>query len=687
MLTSVIDQFKIMKRQFSEKYGILFDTAQILFILPLNWTEEQYKDKLHAFLLETEWITPKDNEKKLILIPFISILTETFKVMQKRHLDRERTSLLFAMQPTSEDDKVELSYTYFQMQSAKELIAVSKTLASSDYLLVPSIKSSNSIYLANFQNVMFNAVKQILIGGKHSKDVSDGSAADEDELIRKMVCFLPSISDSAEWDYNKSLDSCAWSVDWDKHQLQDLKSWSCGQFISTLMEDVNIKQYFKQVSDFLKGSLLEYGATKHSPDGIQHVLLYSHFEDQRQDFRHFIKQVLIKEDIILPRDEFIDINTWFSVEYAMQKPYKMIQIANAVLPPVIVNEDTQDDSVFRMDTRSDNLIAPNSFYVQANITDTHTSFILNKVVALPSSKNAAKLFTVQERSVEIEDITETVSHLLWNHYQSISDDKENRHSLFNSCRKHDDIALSFSHYKQFKKGIKELVGYWLETKDTPTSEGLDTYHLVSVIDEQCVCTLNLSRRLLLEVGLKPVIANIAATVTSSLFSNDFFGRYQVSALIVKKDLKTINNPHFSYSYSRFLKEALQRHLRVHQRRISLLFHDNQVDSKITQYLGRGEYSQVSSTTWIFKFDMSPGRAGSSTLGVEEGSGCKRIPALPYASNREGDASMSRYIALTRGEDLPLAGINRNLLLKDCDQLGLGRQTWSEHYTCRLCQSI
>lgn len=178
----------------------------------------------------------------------------------------------------------------------------------------------------------------------------------------------------------------------------------------------------------------------------------------------------------------------------------------------------------------------------------------------------------------------------------------------------------------------------------------------------------------MEVGLKPVIANIAATVTSSLFSNDFFGRYQVSALIVKKDLKTINNPHFSYSYSRFLKEALQRHLRVHQRRISLLFHDNQVDSKITQYLGRGEYSQVSSTTWIFKFDMSPGRAGSSTLGVEEGSGCKRIPALPYASNREGDASMSRYIALTRGEDFPLAGINRNLLLKDCDQLGLGRQT-------------
>ncbi|KAL7330828.1 hypothetical protein PS15p_205720 [Mucor circinelloides] len=671
-----IDHFKEIKQKFSKKYGISFDKAQILFILPVGWTEEQYKYKLLTFFSEAEWITPKDNESKLVMTPFIQVLADDFQksAKQKRHLDRERASLLISMQPASEDDSTKFSCTIFQMQSAKELIAVSRTLASSDFLLAPSIRNSKSIYLANWDNVIHNSVKQIItrIQGKHSKQLIEKYAVGKEDPVLRIVSSLPAIYNTACADYNTGLESCLRGLYWNTYQIQDLRSWSCGQLIATIFADENVKQYFKQVSDFLKSALGEYGSIKNSPDGIQHVLLYNN-STAGPVFRHCIMQELINEDIIQPGNKFIKTSPYNNAMCAMQKSLKMIQIANAILPPVIVNEDTQDDSVFQMDRRSDKLTSTNSFYVQASITDTHISVILNKVVVPPSFKNAAKIFTVQERSVEIEDITGTVSHLLWNHYQSMNDGKENQHSLFKYCQEHDGIVFSFKHYKQFKKDIKKLIVHWFETNDAPTSEGFDTYYFISV-DERCACAVNLSQRLLLEVGLKPAVANIAGAVIGALFSDEFFGLYQISALIVRKNLNIINNLHFSYLFDCLLKKALQGHLQVHRGRISLLFQDKQADSNVTQYLGRGNYSQVSGTTWTFKFEMwrMTGKK-RFTLGLQEDGECKRLltaSSTPGGRHRRLPI-MYEYIALTKGEELPLAGLTRTFLVKNASKVVIG----------------
>lgn len=196
-----IDHFKEIKQKFSKKYGISFDKAQILFILPVGWTEEQYKYKLLTFFSEAEWITPKDNESKLVMTPFIQVLADDFQksAKQKRHLDRERASLLISMQPASEDDSTKFSCTIFQMQSAKELIAVSRTLASSDFLLAPSIRNSKSIYLANWDNVIHNSVKQIItrIQGKHSKQLIEKYAVGKEDPVLRIVSSLPAIYNTA----------------------------------------------------------------------------------------------------------------------------------------------------------------------------------------------------------------------------------------------------------------------------------------------------------------------------------------------------------------------------------------------------------------------------------------------------------------------------------------------------------
>lgn len=191
------------------------------------------------------------------------------------------------------------------------------------------------------------------------------------------------------------------------------------------------------------------------------------------------------------------------------------------------------------------------------------------------------------------------------------------------------------------------------------------------LEEQCTCALKLSQRLLLEVGLRPSIANIAIAITGTLLSNEYFGLYPISALIVKGNVKAGKNMYFSYSLDRLLEEALQKRLQVQHRRVSLLFYDTQVDRNEMQYLGQGGYSQISSTTFTIKIEISSNK-GEIVCALQEDGVCTRIPSRPCCPKwGRYYASASEYLVLARGEDLPLAGINKTFLIKGCDLMTLG----------------
>ncbi|OAC97629.1 hypothetical protein MUCCIDRAFT_116288 [Mucor lusitanicus CBS 277.49] len=557
LLASIRDLFKRAKENLSEAKGISFDTVQILFVMPLDWTEELYKSKLRGFFLDTDWIKPEDNESKLIMIPFIRVLVDDFQQYVSPHnepLSRERTSVLFSVQPANEhgeqtaneDGLVKFSYTFFKMQSAPEMIAVSKTLASSDFWLVPSVMHSDSIQLENLRNVIYNAVRNILarIRGEESTRGLERNTTKEDDpaWIRRSVTL--------------SSVGLKKGIDFEKHQLQDLKSWSIDQLIATILKEANVKQYFEQVCNFYKKATKTYKkATKtyivvrDAPDGIQHILLYNsyHFrvsgDFSGQDFSDWIRDALIEKNIIQPGNEVLDVSH-SSAEVAFQQPYKIMQIANAILPPVIVGDEEQNEPTVQVHEHKDSLITPNSFYVQANIAETQIDFILNKEVS--SSEHAAGLFTVQERSIAVEDIVTAITHSLWNHYQSMLDIQEQQHCLFKRCQDHETMPLLSSNYVEFKRNAEKLIECWFATNDAFSGEKLDSYSLI-LVDQGCSCALKLSQRLLLEVGLKPAVGNLATTITSALFSNDFFGHYQLSTLIV--DFYRCTTTDF-YCYSR-----------------------------------------------------------------------------------------------------------------------------------------
>ncbi|OAC97584.1 hypothetical protein MUCCIDRAFT_86916 [Mucor lusitanicus CBS 277.49] len=531
-LASIRDLFKRTKKKLLKEKGTSLDTAQILFIMPLGWTEEHYKDKIHAFLLDMDWIAPKDNESKLIMIPFIQVLVQEFQRLysEEQNLDSERTSVLFSVQPAikEEGDKTRVNYTFFKMQGAKELIAVSKTLACSDFLLVPSIvppiENNKSIYLADLRDVMYDAVRKIVvrIKGKDPECISNENTIKEEDPLWKIACNIPYSQEHAEGDIARNLGESFQNVNFEMHQLEDLKSWTSSRLRAAVFNDVNVKSYFEQVNNLVEGAL-------DKSDG---------------------RIIQGSKNIYSYNDQHLD-------RYAMQQPYKMIQIANAILPPVIAGKEEQTNPAFRPRTHANSLIAPNSFYVQANVTDTQIYFILNKVIEVPPPETGIALSTVQERSIETEDIAEAASLLLWNYYQSMIDVEEQQHLFFECCQDHDN--------------------------------------------NRCTCALKLSQRLLLEVGLKPAIVRIANTIRGVLFSNAFFGLYQLSALILETNLKAINNQPFSCAIDGLLKQNLKEFLHVHYRQLLLLSHGKLADDDKLRYLGRGGYSQVSSTNYIFKW--------------------------------------------------------------------------------------
>lgn len=136
----------------------VFDKSQILFCLPLEWTKGEHKQLLRSLFLASGWITNQDHEHRLIFSRHIERLVNYLQDRDdiNRQFERERRYLFCYINETS------IKLTCFQMQSAKELITVSKRLAASDFLLTPTFLDEESISLSNFDTMIYSKVKSMI---------------------------------------------------------------------------------------------------------------------------------------------------------------------------------------------------------------------------------------------------------------------------------------------------------------------------------------------------------------------------------------------------------------------------------------------------------------------------------------------------------------------------------------------
>lgn len=136
----------------------LFDKSQILFCLPVDWTKERHKNGLRVLFSEAGWIINQDNKNCLIFSTFMETTAICIqRIYMKTEFERERKYLFCHL------DKTSLSVLCFQMQSAEELITVSKKLAASDFLLTPTVLENESICLSTLESMVYSKIKRMII--------------------------------------------------------------------------------------------------------------------------------------------------------------------------------------------------------------------------------------------------------------------------------------------------------------------------------------------------------------------------------------------------------------------------------------------------------------------------------------------------------------------------------------------
>lgn len=251
-----------------------------------------------------------------------------------------------------------------------------------------------------------------------------------------------------------------------KEYMEVLEGWDCDTFIKEILNDKDIEQLMYKVVDAYKRILCKYSQVENSPDGIQAITFCDDFYGLRLFNKDLVLVALLDAKISVANSKFINIvdDTMIS-RAALQKPYKMIQIANALLPPDILSKDNLSlyPNLIEHDWRENDLIQPNSFYVQAYIYENCINFILNKVIAVSSIDNAVQksTFTIQEKNINIENIINTACDILWNHFQSLDFEDHSNSFSRNCCYEHSDGEFDVENYFNFKANLKILMSNWV----------------------------------------------------------------------------------------------------------------------------------------------------------------------------------------------------------------------------------
>ncbi|CEP17222.1 hypothetical protein [Parasitella parasitica] len=547
------------------------------------------------------------------------------------------------------------------MQSAKELIAVSKKLASGEFLLAPTILDDESVSLASLDAMIYNKVRNMITGniiknGSKSKILIKPVVH---SLIGKIVKSMAYIYDSDK-DARSTLQIglvLSGYSDFFKHKAAQilLKGWTCGAFINEILNDANIKQFIQDSLGSLQRILDKYSCIKDSPEGVQDIILYTDCETSHPFHKSLIRDVLLNANVIDRGDDFIEVFDDIKLcEGAMQKPYKMIQIANANLSPLIWNKGNQTAlQLLEHGSRSQDILPSNSFYLQAHINQNHIEFILNKVVAeaLVEKVEQKATFTVKEETLAVNNIIDSACDIMWGYYQSLGMDCK----LFNSCcEDHRYEMLSLQNERQF------------------SCEDIDMYQDIP-ISRSCACSLSTTHRSLLEIGLKPAVGEVAASIVSSIAANDMFGAYHVSALIITGGIDVFaSNPYYYYQINRIFQESLNKYLQTHQRSIVVFLSREAVMACNTlgtwrdknQIFGRGDYTQLSSASFGIKYFAKDVVKQGSFSGMFEYDGTS------YRKNKVV-RGFPNLIILSKEDRLTYEGLSKVLVLHNYEIRRIG----------------
>lgn len=171
--------------------------------------------------------------------------------------------------------------------------------------------------------------------------------------------------------------------------------------------------------------------------------------------------------------------------------------------------------------------------------------------------------------------------------------------------------------------------------------------------------------MILEIGLKPAISNIATLIASSLADNDLFGLYNVSSLIITGVCEKSESIYQRYR-NRLIREKMYTFLQKHKKKPVVFFSFEEMKTcmflgswafGVSQILEKGNYTQISSTSYIIEFTV---RTGPNNRIYEYDGKSHRI-----LSQNNLKLNTYSFLALKQGDILGKKILYKKFVFRDC----------------------
>lgn len=253
-----------------------------------------------------------------------------------------------------------------------------------------------------------------------------------------------------------------------------LQGLTCSYLMDEIDNDPEVQLLLTDICTAVFEVLSKYNPIKNAPDGIHEVLFsnigdFQNYYGNQAYYKYLINDFLVKNNVaeILNYDKahFYNKAHFYDGEMisegAMQKPYTMIQVANSLLPPVILSKKKLSKEA-QCKNNSDNVVdlfPPNSFYTHAHVKDSSIIFILNKVIEESSFTGISKksTFTVKEKEVHMMSIVDSICDHLLDHVQMLDFDGE-EYTLLQKCHQHSlKDGLSLECYGYFRNKLAQSI--------------------------------------------------------------------------------------------------------------------------------------------------------------------------------------------------------------------------------------
>lgn len=171
--------------------------------------------------------------------------------------------------------------------------------------------------------------------------------------------------------------------------------------------------------------------------------------------------------------------------------------------------------------------------------------------------------------------------------------------------------------------------------------------------------------MILEIGLKPTIINIATLIASSIADNAFSGLYDVSALIITGFYED-SDAFYQYYCIRLIREKLYAYLQIHERRPTVFFNFEEFGAckslgnwvtDVDQILEKGRYSQISSTGYMIRFSLDEE--------MDEAVGVYEYDGKSYKKPKQINNAYT-FIILKKGQFIDQEGFTKSFFARNCD---------------------